>query len=103
MKDDKLQEIIELLPYSIRYSGEIEELLDYAREQAERVNELETTVDFYQSALRDADRRVQELEEENVILKATRAGNEEHIDVLYKQNKYLKNEIQKLRKQLKQK
>src|SRR5690625_152199 len=31
-------------------------------EQAERVEELETTVDFYQSALRDADRRVQELE-----------------------------------------
>lgn len=30
--------------------------------QAERVQELETTVDFYQSALRDADRRVQELE-----------------------------------------
>lgn len=41
MRDDKLQEIIELLPYSIRYSGEIEELLDYAREQAERVQELE--------------------------------------------------------------
>src|SRR5690554_5042411 len=67
-----------------------EELLDeifnaiepFFIEQAERVNELETTVDFYQNALRDADRRVQELEEENVILKATRAGNEEHIDVL---------------------
>ena len=41
MRDDKLQEIIELLPYSIRYSGEIEELLDYAKEQAERVQELE--------------------------------------------------------------
>lgn len=49
-----------------------EELLDeifnaiepFFIEQAERVNELETTVDFYQSALRDAVRRVQELEEE---------------------------------------
>lgn len=31
-------------------------------EQAEQRQALETTVDFYQSALRDADRRVQELE-----------------------------------------
>lgn len=46
MRDDKLQEIIELLPYSIRYSGEIEELLDYAREQAERVDELEEKLHF---------------------------------------------------------
>lgn len=33
-------------------------------QQAERVQELETTVDFYQNALRDADRRVQELEKD---------------------------------------
>lgn len=31
-------------------------------EQAKQVSALETTIDFYQSALRDADRRVQELE-----------------------------------------
>ena len=41
-----------------------DEDIKYINELEERVNELETTVDFYQSALRDADRRVQELEKE---------------------------------------
>lgn len=38
---ERLEEIIDDMPYSIRYSGELEPLIDYVKEQAERVQELE--------------------------------------------------------------
>src|SRR5690625_3306885 len=43
MSNDKelLKEIINNLPYSIRYEGNTEKLIKYAKEQAERVQELE--------------------------------------------------------------
>ena len=88
MREDKLQEIIELLPYSIRYSGEIEELLDYAKEQAELVQELEEERDEWKYTAQSYYMTNQELREQN-----------EH----YKQalNEILKSEINKLREQLK--
>ena len=65
MKDDKLQEIIELLPYSIRYSGEIEELLDYAKEQAERVQELEELIEDYKTVNKELHDRRKKLRKQN--------------------------------------
>lgn len=38
---ERLEEILNDLPISIRHSGELESLKKYAREQAERVRELE--------------------------------------------------------------
>ena len=52
-----------------------------------RVQELETTVDFYQSALRDADRRVQELE--------SRIADDEHfVAEILEQNKRYREAIE---------
>ncbi|HSH24218.1 MAG TPA: hypothetical protein VLA13_01570 [Massilibacterium sp.] len=65
MRDDKLQEIIELLPYSIRYTGEIEELLDYAREQAERVQELEEAIADYAYEIGKRKRALNKKNEQN--------------------------------------
>ena len=39
--NSELEEVINDLPYSIRYSGEVENLIEYAKEQAERVQRLE--------------------------------------------------------------
>lgn len=52
------------------------EIFEWLIEQAEQKQSLETTVDFYQSALRDADRRVQELENVNRVLKKANVGSE---------------------------
>ena len=54
------------------------DLVDWLVEQAEQKQSLETAVDFYQSALRDADRRVQELEEENKRQQEALEEIEEH-------------------------
>src|SRR5699024_2445594 len=39
--NERLEDIINDLPYSIRHEGNVEALIDYAKEQAERVEELE--------------------------------------------------------------
>jgi|SRR5699024_2503677 len=39
--DKRLEEIINNLPYSIKHEGNAEKLIEYAKEQAERVQELE--------------------------------------------------------------
>lgn len=41
MSKERLEELLDDLPYSIRHSGELEPLKQFAREQAERVQELE--------------------------------------------------------------
>lgn len=41
---ERLEEIINDLPYSVRHSGEIEQLKYYTREQAERAEELKTVL-----------------------------------------------------------
>src|SRR5690625_1850897 len=52
------------------------DLVDWLVEQAEQKQSLETTVDFYQSAIRDADRRVQELENANRVINKANVGSE---------------------------
>ena len=39
--NERLEDIINDLPYSIRHEGNVEALIDYAKEQDERVEELE--------------------------------------------------------------
>src|SRR5699024_6762439 len=39
--NERLEDIINDLPYSIRHEGNVEALIDYAKEQAERLEELE--------------------------------------------------------------
>src|SRR5699024_4696879 len=39
--NERFEDIINDLPYSIRHEGNVEALIDYAKEQAERVEELE--------------------------------------------------------------
>src|SRR5690625_4528137 len=66
------------------------DLVDWLVEQAEQKQSLETTVDFYQSALRDADRRVQELEQELHFCQVTKLSMdsvEKYTEDLKKQNK----------------
>lgn len=48
---DSLEEIINDLPYSIRYSGEIEPLKEHSRKQAERVEKLEENAQDLREAL----------------------------------------------------
>jgi len=67
------------------------DLVDWLVEQAEQKQSLETAVDFYQSALRDADRRVQELEE---LLTQIKYDKEAHIAL---SEKYLKKQLQNKR------
>src|SRR5690625_5023960 len=43
MSKERLEELLDDLPYSIRHSGELDPLKQFAREQAERVRELEET------------------------------------------------------------
>ena len=45
---EQLEKILNDLPYSIRHSGEIEELKEFAREQAQRAEELEKKVKRYE-------------------------------------------------------
>src|SRR5690625_5033411 len=45
MSKERLEEILKILPYSIRYAGELEELVSFAKEQAERVQELEKLIE----------------------------------------------------------
>src|SRR5690625_2200974 len=90
MSKERLEEIKEKYFMYENYTGKVimyHHVLEWLIEQAERVQELETTVDFYQSALRDADRRVQELEN--------------HIDHLYDNNVHLKGDY-RLQEQNKQ-
>ena len=73
-------------------------------QQSKRVQKLETTVDFYQSALRDADRRVQELEEEVFELKVRLEGAHKYNDAMKviaddyeKQNKRYREALEEIR------
>src|SRR5690625_3634363 len=52
------------------------EIFEWLIAQAEQKQSLETTVDFYQSAIRDADRRVQELENANRVINKANVGSE---------------------------
>lgn len=45
MSKERLEELLDDLPYTIRHSGELEPLKQFAREQAERIQELEIYVD----------------------------------------------------------
>ena len=44
MSKERLEELLDDLPYSIRHSGELEPLKQFAREQAERVSKQETRI-----------------------------------------------------------
>src|SRR5699024_2730148 len=61
MNKERLNKILDDLPYSIRYSGDIEPLKKYAKEQAERVQELE--VRHYKQEL--IDEHIERLEQQN--------------------------------------
>lgn len=52
---EQLKKILNDLPYSIRHSGEIEELKEFAKEQAERVEELESKINAYNETIRNLD------------------------------------------------
>lgn len=73
MNKERLEEMLDDLPYSIRHSGESEPLKQFAREQAERVQELE---DDYKV------RQVEYLEE--------------HIDRLEQQNKRYREALEEI-------
>src|SRR5690625_1986501 len=66
------------------------DLVDWLIEQAEQKQSLETAVDFYQSALRDADKRVQELEEEikTHAPHGRNYTNEQYIELLNENKRY---------------
>lgn len=108
-----------LYNYAVQQTERVEELekinidaiiqIDVTQRRNERlekrVQELETTVDFYQSALKDADRRVQELEEENCNLKESAYKMQmnfidanKHRNIYKEQNKRYRKAIENIKK-----
>ena len=85
---ERLEEIINNLPYSIRHEGNTEKLIKYAKEQAERVQELEKKIEkesrvrkylrnknkLYLNTIRKAERLTDY--EANVILRKALEGEE---------------------------
>lgn len=66
MSEEQLEKLLNDLPHSIRYSGELEALKQFAREQAGRVQELEDII--YQDERQAV---LEELYEENRRYRAT--------------------------------
>ncbi len=62
---ERLKEIINDLPYSIRHEGSVEALIEYAKEQAERVEELGKVVDKQSQVILRQDSELDVMEQQN--------------------------------------
>lgn len=65
MSKERLEEIIQDLPYSTRYMEEVRELTDYAREQAGRVQEWESIARTQHDAKLEIESHCLELDAQN--------------------------------------
>ena len=70
MSKERLEEIIENLPYSIRYEGNVETLIKYTREQAERALKNADDLHVMDLQLASEQKEIKKLQDENETLSA---------------------------------
>src|SRR5690625_6926912 len=82
---ERLEELINELPYSIRHEGSVETLIKYSKEQAERVEELEQYTDNavygFNEVYRQERKYAQKLEQQNKRYREARKKIEERYDI----------------------
>jgi len=106
MSKERLEEMLQDLPYSTRHVEEVRELADYAREKAERVQKLEEIkseaikqLDVAQRRNERLEKRAQELEEDNENLQTlSNINRKEHMRI-HEQNKRYREAIENVLKE----